>query len=56
MSWIMQNTRKGLTRGQYIDLYKEISIFLQHAVFIENENEFLKNSYFCYTWSNDHIE
>ena len=25
LSWIMQNTRKGRTRGQNIDSYKEIS-------------------------------
>ena len=24
--------------------------------FIKNENEYLKNSDFCYTWSDDHIQ
>ena len=30
--------------------------WIKYTVFIENENEVLKNSDFCYTWSNDHIQ
>ena len=30
--------------------------WVKNVVFIKNENEFLKNSDFWYTWSNDHIQ
>ena len=36
-----------------IDSYEEIS-FVKYPVFMKNENQVLKNSDFCYTWSNDH--
>ena len=35
---------------------KQFHFWVKYAVFIKNENEFLKNSDFWYTWSNDHIE
>ena len=56
LSRIMQNSGKGWTRDQNIDSYEEISFFVKYAVFIKNENGFLKNSDFWYTWSHDHIQ
>ena len=35
---------------------KKFHFWVKNAVLIKNENEFLKNSDFCYTWSNDHIQ
>ena len=35
---------------------KKFHFWVKNAVFIKNENDFLKNSDFCYTWSNDHIQ
>ena len=35
---------------------KKFHYWVKYAVFIKNENEFLKNSDFWYTWSNDHIQ
>ena len=35
---------------------KKCHFWVKNAVFIKNENEILKNSDFCYTWSNDHIQ
>ena len=35
---------------------KKFHFWVKYAVFIQNENEFLKNSDFWYTWSNDHIQ
>ena len=35
---------------------KKLNFWVKYAVFIKNENEFLKNSDFCYTWSKDHIQ
>ena len=56
-SQIMQNSWKGWTRDQNIDSYEEISFLGKtNAVFIKNKNEFLKNSNFWYTWSNNHIQ
>ena len=51
----MQNTKKGWTRDQNIDSYEEFDFCVKYTVFIKYENEDLKNSDFCYTWSNDHI-
>ena len=56
LSWIMQNSWKWWTRDQNIDSYQEISFLGKYAVFIKNENEFLKNSDFCYTWSYAYIQ
>ena len=53
---IMQNSGNGWTRDQNIDSYEEISFLGKCAVLIKNENEFLKNSDFWYTCSNDHIQ
>ena len=35
---------------------KKLNFLVKYAVFIKNENEFLKNSDFCYTRSKDHIQ
>ena len=35
---------------------KKFNFWVKYAVLIKNENEFLKNSDFCYTWSKDHIQ
>ena len=35
---------------------KKFNFWVKYAVFIKNENEFLKNSDFWYTWSKDHIQ
>ena len=35
---------------------KKFHFWVKYAVFIKNENEFLKNSDFWYTWSNDNIQ
>ena len=35
---------------------KKFHFGVKYAVFIKNENEFLKNSDFWYKWSNDHIQ
>ena len=35
---------------------KKFNFWVKFTVFIKNENEFLKNSDFCYTWSKDHIQ
>ena len=35
---------------------KKFHFWVKNAVFIKNKNEFLKNSDFWYTWSNDHIQ
>ena len=35
---------------------KKFHFGVNNAVFIKNENEFLKNSDFCYKSSNDHIQ
>ena len=35
---------------------KRFYFWVKYAVFIKNENEFLKHSDFWYTWSNDHIQ
>ena len=35
---------------------KKLYFLEKTAVFIKNENEFLKNSDFWFTWSNDHIQ
>ena len=35
---------------------KKFHFWVKYAIFIKNENEFLKNSDFCYTWSNDHTQ
>ena len=56
LSRIMQNSWKGWTWDQNIDSYEEISFLVKNTVFIKNENEFLKNSDFWYTWSYDHIQ
>ena len=53
---IMQNTKKRWTRDQNIDSYEEFHFCVKYTVFIKNENEDLKNSDFCYTWSNYHIK
>ena len=42
-------------RSKYRLVLKK-SFFGKYAVFIKNENEFLKISDFWYTWSNDHIQ
>ena len=34
---------------------KNFYFWVKYTVFIKNEKEVLKNSDFCYTWSNDHI-
>ena len=34
---------------------KKFHFWVKNAVFIKNENEFLKNADFWYTWFNDHI-
>ena len=35
---------------------KKFHFWVKHAVFIKNESEFLKNSDFWYTLSNDYIQ
>ena len=35
---------------------KKFHFWVKNVVFIKNENEFLKNFDFWYTWSNDHIQ
>ena len=35
---------------------KKFYFYVKYDVFSENESEILKNSYFSYTWSNDHIQ
>ena len=35
---------------------KKCHFWVKYTVFIKNENEVLKNSGFCYTWSNDNIQ
>ena len=35
---------------------KKFHFWVKYAVFITNENEFLENYNFCYTWSNDNIQ
>ena len=35
---------------------KKFHFWVKYTVFIKNENEVLKNSDFCYTWSNDHTQ
>ena len=35
---------------------KKFHFWVKYTVFIKNEHEVLKNSDFCYTWSNDHIQ
>ena len=35
---------------------KKFHFCVKYAVFVKNENEFLKNSDFWYTWSNYHIQ
>ena len=35
---------------------EKFNFWVKNAVLIKNENEFLKNSDFCYTWSNDNIQ
>ena len=35
---------------------KKFHFWVKNAVFIKNENKFLKNYDFWYTWSNDHIQ
>ena len=35
---------------------KKFNFWVKYTVFIKNENEFLKNSDFWYTWSKDHIQ
>ena len=34
----------------------KFNFWVKYAVFIKNENDFLKNSDFCYTRFNDHIQ
>ena len=34
---------------------KEFNFWVKNALFVRNENEYLNNSDFCYTWSKDHI-
>ena len=36
--------------------YEEILFLGKYAVFSKNESEMLKNSDFCYTWSNDYFQ
>ena len=35
---------------------KKFHFLVKYTVFIKHENEVLKNSDFCYTWSNDHFQ
>ena len=35
---------------------KKYHFWVKYTVSIKNENEVLKNSDFCYTWTNDHIQ
>ena len=37
-------------------LIKQFHFWVKYVVFYKNENELLKNSDFCYTLSNDHIQ
>ena len=55
-SRIMQSSWKGWTRDQNINSYEEIPFWVKYAVFIKNENEFLKKADFWYTWSNYYIQ
>ena len=44
--------------GQEIKILTRIRGFILDKIccFYQNENEYLKNSDFCYTWSNDNIQ
>ena len=47
---------KKYKSGVINHIHEEVSFLGKNAVFMKNENEFLKNSYFGYTWSYDHIQ
>ena len=54
--WIMKTLESDGQEIQISTRIKKFHFWVKSAVFIENENEFLKNSDFCYNWSNDHIQ